>query len=75
MLIEFAADHRLEDIVNTAKALNLTDFLRAANSIGLQGKLQGNSGANFTVFAPTNKAFSETPNLLSPEDYSILSVS
>ncbi|XP_056017964.1 transforming growth factor-beta-induced protein ig-h3-like isoform X2 [Ostrea edulis] len=63
----------LDDIVSTARALNLTDFLRAAKSIGLQSKLQDNSVANFTVFAPTNKAFSETPNVLPTDEYSILS--
>lgn len=64
---------QLQDIVKTAESMNLTEFLRVARSVGLESKLQDSSGANFTVFAPTNEAFKQTPNLYPTFENIILS--
>lgn len=56
---------QLDDIEKTAESLNLTEFLRAAESVGLKEQLKGTSDANFTIFAPTNEAFKKGPSFVS----------
>lgn len=55
----------LDDIEKTAESLNLTEFLRAAESVGLKKQLNGTSDAYFTIFAPTNEAFKKGPSFVS----------
>ncbi|XP_061191377.1 transforming growth factor-beta-induced protein ig-h3-like [Saccostrea echinata] len=64
---------QLHDIVKTAESMNLTEFLRVARSVGLESKLYESSGANFTVFAPTNDALKQTPTLSPTYENVILS--
>lgn len=56
---------QLDDIEKTAESLNLTEFLRAAESVGLKEQLKGTLDANFTIFAPTNEAFKKGPSFVS----------
>ena len=44
----------MEDLVSTAERLNLTEFVEAVESVGLETTLRQE---NFTLFVPNNAAF------------------
>ena len=53
MIVNIVVLH-LTDLISTAEKLNLTQFIDAVTSIGLEGMLQR---GNFTAFVPLNEAF------------------
>ncbi|XP_064605989.1 LOW QUALITY PROTEIN: periostin-like [Liolophura sinensis] len=50
----------LKNLVTTAENLDLVEFLRAVDSVGMRPELKH---GNFTIFAPVNQAFLSEPNL------------
>lgn len=64
----------MDDIEKTAESLNLTEFLRAAESVGLKKQLNGTSDAYFTIFAPTNEAFKKGHSFVSSFENVLLNV-
>ena len=45
------------DVVETIENLELSEMVKALDSVGLNEDYFLESGSNFTVFAPTNEAF------------------
>lgn len=55
----------LKNIVETARDLELNQFIRATESVGLLSQLdQG----NFTVFAPVDKAFEDLDGVIQTDN-------